>query len=97
MINAKPCSCGSEQDSETFENVQEKNIMQFTSSVETKSKNLFPWSAPSTVTGHDKTDQLNSWSICLSWQHPQFMLNNKFCQSVHVFLLLSEILIANLF
>lgn len=38
-----------------------------------------------------------SWSPFSSWQHPQFRLNNKFCQSVHVFPLLCEILIANLF
>lgn len=38
-----------------------------------------------------------SWSPFLSWQHPRFILNKKFCQSVHVFQLLCEILVANLF
>lgn len=28
---------------------------------------------------------LISWSLCLSWQHPQFILNNKFHQDVHIF------------
>lgn len=28
---------------------------------------------------------LISWSICLSWQHPQFILNSKFHQYAHIF------------
>lgn len=57
---------------------------------------LFPWSAPSTVTGAWTSTGWISWSPFSPWQHPQFILNNKFCQSVHIFQLLCEILIANL-